>query len=223
MALNLAVALQESARLYPAKTAVILGDQRMTYAELGAAANQVCNALRSLGIHRGDKVAMMLPNVPQFPVIYYGILKLGATVLPLNVLFRANEVQYHLEDSDAVAFFVWEGLAEEAKRGFDKVETCRHFVVVNSPGAITCPMEPSPTMPCRPWPLVTATHLDHARRHRGVAVYRRHHRASQGRRAYPFQHVPQCQFLCRPAGWADRRRCGAGLPAPCFTPLAKRA
>jgi long-chain acyl-CoA synthetase len=135
MALNLAVALQESARLYPTKTAVIWGDQRMTYAELGAAASQVCNALRSLGIHQGDKVAMMLPNVPQFPVIYYGILKLGATVLPLNVLFRANEVQYHLEDSDAVACFVWEGLADEAKRGFDKVETCKHFVVVNSPGS----------------------------------------------------------------------------------------
>jgi long-chain acyl-CoA synthetase len=135
MALNLAVALQESARLYPNKTAVILDQQKISYGELNAAANQVANSLRSLGVHRGDKVALMLPNVPQFPVIYYGILKLGATVVPLNVLFRAGEVQYHLEDSDAVAFFVWEGLAEEARRGFAQVETCRHMVVVNSPGS----------------------------------------------------------------------------------------
>jgi long-chain acyl-CoA synthetase len=133
MALNLAIALQESARLYPTKTGIIWGERTMTYAELNGAANQVANALRSLGIRQGDKVALMLPNVPQFAVLYYGILKVGATVLPLNVLFRAGEVAYHLEDSDAVAFFVWEGIAEEGKRAFDRVETCRHLVVVNGP------------------------------------------------------------------------------------------
>lgn len=135
MSLNLAIILQESARLYPHKTAVICGDQRLSYAELNAAANQVANALRSLGIRPGDKVAMMLPNVPQFPIIYYAILKLGATVVPLNTLFRASEVEYHLEDSDSVAFFVWEAQAEEARKAFIKVETCRHMVVVNSPGS----------------------------------------------------------------------------------------
>src|SRR4030042_6271611 len=135
MALNLAIALEESARLFGPKPALVMGDERMTYAELNGAASQVANALRSLGVHQGDKVAMMLPNVPEFPVIYYGILKVGATVVPLNVLFRAGEVQYHLEDSDAVAFFVWESLAEEAQRGFQQVETCRHMVVVNSPGS----------------------------------------------------------------------------------------
>ncbi len=135
MALNLALILQESARLYGAKTAVIMGEERMTYADLNSASNQVANALRSLGVRPADRVAMMLPNVPQFAVIYYGILKVGATVVPLNVQFRAGEVEYHLEDSDAVAFFVWEGLAEDAVRAFQRVETCRHLVVVNGPGS----------------------------------------------------------------------------------------
>jgi long-chain acyl-CoA synthetase len=139
MSLNLAIALQESARLYPTKTAVIWGDERMTYAELNGAANQVANALRSLGVHRGDKVAMMLANVPQFPAIYYGILKLGATVVPLNILFRSGEIEYHLEDSDAVAFFVGEAMAEEARPAFERVDTCRHLVVVNSPGSDLLP------------------------------------------------------------------------------------
>jgi long-chain acyl-CoA synthetase len=135
MALNLALILQESARLYGSKLAVLMGEERMTYAELHAASNQVANALRSLGVRPADRVAMMLPNVPQFAVIYFGILKVGATVVPLNVQFRAGEVEYHLEDSDAVAFFVWEGLAEDALRGFQGVETCRHLVVVNAPGS----------------------------------------------------------------------------------------
>jgi long-chain acyl-CoA synthetase len=132
MALNLAVVLNESAARCPTRTA-LLGDTRLTYAGLNAAANKVANALRSLGVQRGDKVALMLPNVPQFVIIYFGALKLGATVVPLNVLFKASEVHYHLEDSDAVALFVWEDYVQAARRGFDMVETCRHLIIVNAP------------------------------------------------------------------------------------------
>lgn len=139
MALNLAVLLNESTARRPNHTAIIAGDRSLTYAELNAAANKVANALRSLGIQRGDKVALMAPNVPQFPIIYYGILKLGATVVPINIAYKSGEVHYHLEDSDAVALFVWEEYADEAREGFVAVETCRHLIVINTPGSDRLP------------------------------------------------------------------------------------
>ncbi len=74
--------------------------------------NRVANGLRAIGIGRGDNVALACPNVPYFPIVYYGILKAGATVVPLSVLCKAPEFAYHLEDSQAKAFFCFEGSAE---------------------------------------------------------------------------------------------------------------
>jgi long-chain acyl-CoA synthetase len=139
MALNLAVLLSESAAHCPDRTAIVTAEARLTYVELNAAANRVANALRSLGVQRGDKVALMLPNVPEFPIIYFGILKLGATVVPLNVLFKSDEVHYHLEDSDAVALFIWEDYIAEAHKAFDLVDTCRNLIIVNAPGSDLLP------------------------------------------------------------------------------------
>ncbi|HID33768.1 MAG TPA: long-chain fatty acid--CoA ligase, partial [Anaerolineae bacterium] len=85
--LNLSILLEASAQDYPGNVAVIFNDKKMTYAELNAAANMFANALTKLGVKRGDKVALMMPNVPYFPIAYYGILKTGATVVPFNVLF----------------------------------------------------------------------------------------------------------------------------------------
>jgi long-chain acyl-CoA synthetase len=107
----------------------------LRYGEVNGAANKVANALVALGVQKGDKVALMLPNTPHFPICYYGILKAGATVVPLNVLFKRGEVAYHLEDSDAVALIAWEGFAPEAAAGFAKSETCRHLVIVQAPGS----------------------------------------------------------------------------------------
>lgn len=133
--LNLASVLEQSTVRNPGKVAVILDDFKLTYAELNGAANKVANALRAMGVQPGDKVAIMLPNTPHFPICYYGILKAGCTVVPLNVLFKRNEVQYHLEDSDAVALFVWEGFASEAVTGFRQAETCHTLVIVQPPGS----------------------------------------------------------------------------------------
>lgn len=133
--LNLALLLEQSARRDPGKVAVILDDYRLRYAEVNGAANKVANALVKLGVRPGDKVALMLPNTPHFPICYYGILKTGAAVVPLNVLFKQNEVQYHLEDSDSVALIAWEGFLEEAAPGFFKTSTCRNLIVVRAPGS----------------------------------------------------------------------------------------
>lgn len=133
--LNLSVMLEDSARHYPSRDAVVLGDTRLTYAQVDAAANQVANLLVSKGIEPGDKVALTCPNLPYFPIIYYGILKAGATVVPLNVLNKAREVTYYLKDSQAKAYFCFEGTPElpmgaDGHAGFEGADGCEHFVMV---------------------------------------------------------------------------------------------
>src|SRR5512145_1222753 len=103
--LNLSVLLEESARRYPRHEAFVFNETRLTYAQVNGAANQVANALQRLGIQQGDKVALSCPNLPYFPIVYYGILKAGAVVVPLNVLLKRREIAYHLGDSDAKAYF----------------------------------------------------------------------------------------------------------------------
>jgi long-chain acyl-CoA synthetase len=133
--LNLAMMLEDSGRRYPDRDAVVLAERRLTYGELDALAAKVANLLVELGVEPGDKVALSCPNLPYFPMVYYGILKAGAVVVPLNVLFKAREVAYHLDDSDAKAYFCFEGTAElpiaaEGRRGFDQTEGCEHFVFI---------------------------------------------------------------------------------------------
>lgn len=75
---NLATVLETSVRSCPDKTAVILADMRFTYGQVNATANQIANGLKAAGIGKGDKVALSCPNLPYFPMVYYGILKAGA-------------------------------------------------------------------------------------------------------------------------------------------------
>src|SRR5207247_6195061 len=118
-------------------------DMKLRYAEVNGAANKIANGLVGLGVRPGDKVALMLPNTPHFVICYYAILKLGATVVPLNVLFKRHEVAYHLDDSDAVALIVWEGFLGEAIEGFQKVKHCRNLIVAQAPsgrGEVSSPL-----------------------------------------------------------------------------------
>lgn len=101
MSLNLGTILQASAAKHEHRPAVMLGDLCMTYGDLDRAARGFARALQARGVQPGDHVAVMIPNVPQFPVAYFGILYARAAVVPLNVLFTADEVEYHLQDSQA--------------------------------------------------------------------------------------------------------------------------
>ncbi|MFE3293716.1 long-chain fatty acid--CoA ligase [Rhodococcus sp. NPDC059234] len=133
--LNLSMLLEDSARRYPDRDAIVLGDERMTYAELNAEADRVANLLVARGIEPGDRVAMSLPNLPQFPIVYYGILKAGAVVVPLNVMLKGREIAYHLADSGAQAYFCFEGTAdlpmgEFGRAGFSATEGCREMFLL---------------------------------------------------------------------------------------------
>src|SRR5205823_4279046 len=101
------------------------------------AANQVANLLVERGIGAGDKVAISCPNLPYFPVIYYGILKVGAVVVPLNILLKGREIAYHLDDSDAKAYFCFEGtpdlpVGENGWAGFGQAAGCKHFFLLTA-------------------------------------------------------------------------------------------
>lgn len=138
--LNLASVISHHARLTPRKEAVVWNSVRLTYGELEEFSNKVANALVELGIGHGDKVALNCPNLPFFPIIYYGIMKAGAAVVPICVLFTAREIEYHLRDSDAKAVFVFEGTPDlpsgvSTKAAFDTVDSCRELIVLpNTPG-----------------------------------------------------------------------------------------
>jgi long-chain acyl-CoA synthetase len=114
---NLATKLTDSAALHTSRPALKLGETEITYAELDAASARVAGLLRTRGVNPGDRVGIMLPNVPQFAVVYYGILRAGAVVVPMNVLLKQREVTFHLSDSGAKLLFAWPDFAEAAERG----------------------------------------------------------------------------------------------------------
>jgi len=139
--LNLAMFLEDSAREVPERTAIVCEGTRLSYAQLNASANQVAHGLARAGISKGDKVALSCQDVPSFVIAYYGILKAGAAVLPLNVLLKTREIAYHLADGDAQAYFCQEGspelpIGQMGYAAFQEVESCQHFfLMTNEPGA----------------------------------------------------------------------------------------
>ncbi|MUL64598.1 long-chain-fatty-acid--CoA ligase [Mycobacterium sp. CBMA 234] len=135
--LNLSVLLDDSARTWPDREAVVFGDSRLSYRELDAAANQVANLLSSRGIKPGDKVALSCPNVPWFPIAYYGILKAGGVVVPLSILLKRREISYHLQDSHARAYLCFEDspdlpMATEGFAGFHDADDCELFLTITA-------------------------------------------------------------------------------------------
>jgi len=114
MTFNLAMILRESALAVPDKPVTLFGGSPMTYAELDAASDRLAVGLRARGIGPGDRVALQLPNIPQFLIGYFGILKAGGVAVPLNVLLKAPEVEYNLTDSGAKLLITWAGVLAEA-------------------------------------------------------------------------------------------------------------
>jgi long-chain acyl-CoA synthetase len=99
--MNLANILEIQAVKNPEKAAVIFGESGYTYSHLNEEANRIANAMKSFGVQKGDRVAMWLPNCPEFITTFFGILKVGGLVVPLNILFKAREVEYLLSNSEA--------------------------------------------------------------------------------------------------------------------------
>jgi long-chain acyl-CoA synthetase len=112
---NLANLLASSAAEHPDRIAIRLDDVALPYAMLDGATKHAAGLLAARGVGAGDRVGVMLPNVPHFPILYYGTLRLGAIVVPMNVLLTAREIRHYLEDSGARLLVVWNDFAAEAE------------------------------------------------------------------------------------------------------------
>jgi long-chain acyl-CoA synthetase len=121
--MNLARLLTDSAERDPEHVAIKLDDAELTYAQLDGASAHIAGLLRDHGFEPGDRVGIMLPNVPYFPVCYYGVLRAGGIAVPMNVLLKRREVAYYLNDSGAKLLFAWHEFGTDAQSGADEAGT----------------------------------------------------------------------------------------------------
>jgi long-chain acyl-CoA synthetase len=118
---TLAHNLNRTAEQHGDRPAVRLDDTVLSYAQLLDAAQRVSALLKDRGVGPGDRVGLVLPNVPAFPVLFYGALAAGAVVVPMNPLLKAREVEYYLQDSGASIVFSWHEMADESRKAAESV------------------------------------------------------------------------------------------------------
>ncbi|MGD1997039.1 MAG: AMP-binding protein, partial [Anaerolineae bacterium] len=126
--------LQDSAERFPEKAALICGDRRLTYAQLDRQANRVANGLLAMGVRRGDRVAVWLPNSVEAVVAIFGILKASATFTPINPTTKPSKLTYILNDCAASGLFAPGRQGGEAARLLDEVPSLR-FATLCGKGA----------------------------------------------------------------------------------------
>jgi long-chain acyl-CoA synthetase len=122
--------LDDAAESYPNATATVFFNRKRSYKSISDAAWRIANGLRKLGVKKGDRVALVLPNTPQFVISFYGALRAGATVVPCNPRYTAPELRHQLADSGATVVVVLSRLYPlvKAARAGTSVE---HVVVTN--------------------------------------------------------------------------------------------
>src|SRR3954452_6699029 len=117
---NLAGLLTDAVAKYSDRPAIKLDDIELPYAVVDQAVARAAGLLASKGIGPGDRVGLMLPNLPYFPFAFYGALRLGAAVVPMNPLLKEREVAFHLGDSGAKALVAWNQFADDARAGSEQ-------------------------------------------------------------------------------------------------------
>jgi long-chain acyl-CoA synthetase len=195
--------------------------KRMTYAQMGEAARAVTSWLQTQGFVKGDRIALMMPNVMAYPPLIFGALAGGYVVVNVNPLYTPRELTHQLKDSGARALFVLENFGKTVEETVKAVKLDRIVLVTpgdllglkgkiinfvsrrvkkavpafSLPGAISFAAVLSQGSVAR-----ARLGRGHARRSRFPAIYRRHHRRLQGRDAAS----PQCRRQCRAGRASDR-------------------
>src|SRR4051812_3836820 len=142
--MSLAQLLTETADRFGDRPALKLEDVTLAYSAFYAAASRVAGLLREKGLQPGDRVGVMLPNVPHFPVIYYGILRAGGVVVPMNVLLKGREVEFYLSDPGAKHLFAWHDFADAAREG---AQAAGAEAVIIAPGEFESLLAEAPSTP----------------------------------------------------------------------------
>ena len=120
---NLATNLVTTAQERPDQAAIKFMGNDISYAQIHGMAAKVAGSLRAAGVEPGDRVAIILPNVPAFPVVFFGSLLAGAIVVPMNPLLKAGEIDFFFTNSGAKVAFVWPDFVEEATKGAENSGT----------------------------------------------------------------------------------------------------
>src|ERR1700754_1852755 len=134
---SLAQLLTETAAQHGDRPALKLDDTVASYAVLNEGATRIAGLLKERGLAPGDRVGIMLPNVPSFGVVYYGVLRAGGVVVPMNVLLKGREVEFYLSDSGAKHLFAWHDFAEAAQAG---AEAAGAEAILVAPGGVWPPL-----------------------------------------------------------------------------------
>ena len=126
--------IDESCQRAPSSTALIIGDEQLSYGELGTRIGCVASSLRELGVQPGDRLALLMPNSVEYLVSYYALLRIGAVAVPLNPLLREPEVHYIMEDCQASGLIFHQKLASIVEALRSKLSTLRHTILVGDKG-----------------------------------------------------------------------------------------
>ena len=143
---NLAATLTQATATYPDRPAVRLDEHVLRYSDLDEASARAASWLQGRGITAGDRIGLMLPNVPEFAELYYAILRVGAIVVPMNPLLKAREVEYYLADSQAALALAWHGVAGQGAEGARRAGT---DLVIIEPAELAAALgqcEPTPAV-----------------------------------------------------------------------------
>ncbi|MEO5746182.1 MAG: long-chain fatty acid--CoA ligase [Terracoccus sp.] len=120
---NLAATLVDTATRVPDKVGIKLDQAEVSWSALHRAAARVAGQLKAAGLQTGDRVSLILPNVPAYPTVFYGVLLAGGVVVPMNPLLKSGEISYFFSDSGATFSFVWPDFADEARKGAEETGT----------------------------------------------------------------------------------------------------
>ncbi|MFW6188511.1 MAG: AMP-binding protein, partial [Actinomycetota bacterium] len=133
---NLATLLTDTAAASPESRAVVLDDKVLTYGALDDLSARVASMLAAAGVGQGDRVALILPNVPHMPIAYYGILRAGGVVVPLNPLLSPRELAYHFDNAEVSLVLVWEAMAEATRAAVADLDRDVRVVEVSAAGTL---------------------------------------------------------------------------------------
>lgn len=137
MSLNISTMVAESARRYPQQLAFKSESSEMSYAALWSRITRLADSLQKLGLTAGQHVALLLPNSPTFTIAYYAAHVCGLPVVPLNILLKADEIAYHLEDSEATVLVTTADLETEALAAWSRCPRLKHMIIEDSASGAT--------------------------------------------------------------------------------------
>ncbi len=127
---NLFNIVKNTAFDHPDRTALVFKGHRIPYRELVEGVNRLAQGFKALGLRPGDRIAVMMPNIPHHPISFFALLKIGVTIVPVSIFFKAEEIHHQLEDSEVRGIIYWQGFRSEVLEAVQGLERCEWHIVL---------------------------------------------------------------------------------------------